>query len=76
LDAQNQQSNSSPVGNFVWMSRNSKVATVSSGLVTLVGRGEVEIVCQYPRQVNASFLGATPSGTEGVQSTLQLTVLA
>lgn len=63
---------------FTWKfsSRNSAVATVnSSGLVTAIGRGECEIVVRSFRQVNASFVGGTPSGTEGVDATIQVRVL-
>jgi hypothetical protein len=74
LDSQNGQANASPVGNFVWVSRNANVATVNSdGLVSMTGRGEVEISCRYPRQVNSAFDGA-PSAAEFVEATLQLTV--
>ena len=60
-----------------YVSRNVKVATVTSnGLVTAVGRGECEIVIRSFRQVNASFVGATPSGTESVDASLLVTVLA
>jgi hypothetical protein len=62
---------------FVWVSRNSMVATVnSSGLVTLVGRGQVTAECQYPRAANAPFVNATPSGSECAYATVDITVLA
>jgi hypothetical protein len=76
-----QQNPTSPVAPnafmFTYKSRNINVATVdSSGLVTAVGRGQCEIIVQSPRAVNASFVGATPSGTEGVQCSLLVTVVA
>jgi hypothetical protein len=62
---------------YSFTSRNSHVATVdANGLVTAVSRGEVEIVIQSTRSVNASFVGATPSGTEGVSCSLNVTVTA
>jgi hypothetical protein len=61
---------------FGYVSRNINVATVSStGLVTAVGRGEVEITIRGFRNVNESFLNATPSGTESVDATLDVVVL-
>jgi hypothetical protein len=63
---------------FAWtyISRNINVATVSStGVVTAVGRGECEILVISPRQVNSSFPGAMPSGTEGVQAEIQVKVV-
>lgn len=68
-----------PLGTFVWISRNSAVATVfSTGLVTLVGRGECDIECRYSRQANASFLNASPSPTESMAAyaTVALVVTA
>ena len=68
-----------PVGTFVWVSRNSKVATVNqSGLVTLVGRGQVEIQCRYSRAANLPYAGAAPSPTEStsVYALCDLTVTA
>jgi hypothetical protein len=65
------------VAPFVWVSRNDKVAIVSStGLVTLISQGEVDIECQYPRASNAPFTNATPSGTECNSATLLLKVTA
>jgi hypothetical protein len=62
---------------FVWVSRNTMIATVnSSGLVTLVGRGQVTVECQYPRAANLPFTNATPSGSECVYATVDLTVTA
>ena len=62
---------------FFYRSRNVHVATVNDdGLVTAVGRGECEIIVQSPRAVNANLPTASPSGTEGVQASLLVTVTA
>jgi len=64
---------------FTWAytSRNVNVATVdSTGLVTAVAQGECEIGVRSYRQVNASYSGATPSGTEGIDATIQVRVVA
>ena len=46
---------------YTYTSRNSKVATVdSNGLVTAVGRGEVEILIGSSRSVNLPFTNAAP----------------
>ncbi len=75
-DAQNNVT--SAIGTFRYKTRNRLVATVStSGLVTPISRGGVCILIGYPsHQVNASFDGAAPSGTEGIFAELQVTVLA
>jgi hypothetical protein len=53
------------VFNYVFSSRNVKIATVdANGLVTAVGRGECEILIGNTRQVAASFVGATPPAGE------------
>lgn len=60
---------------YVWVSRNSAIATVNqSGLVTFVRKGSVTIECQYPRAANLPFLNSTPSGTECCYATLELTI--
>lgn len=77
-DAQQNPTSAVAPNSFTWKfsSRNVNVAKVnSSGLVTAVGRGQSEIVVRSFRQVNASLSGATPSGTEGVDATIQITVL-
>ncbi len=75
-NAQNQNTDPA-VAPFVWVSRNEHIATVSNtGLVTLIGRGEVDIECQYPRASNAPFQNSTPSGTEFNSATLLLTITA
>ena len=77
-DAKQNSTTAVTPNSFTWAytSRNIHVATVnSSGLVTAVGRGECEISVRSFRQVNASFTNATPSGTEGVDATIQVTVL-
>lgn len=62
---------------FGYVSRNVHVATVNStGLVTAVGRGEVEITVRCFRNPNASYTNAAPSGTESVDATIQVTVVA
>jgi hypothetical protein len=64
---------------FAWgfVSRNTHIATVdSNGTISAVARGECEIVVRSFRQVNASFTGATPSGTESVDASLLVTVVA
>jgi hypothetical protein len=66
-----------PLGIFVWISRNSNVATVNaSGLVTLTGRGECDIECRYSRAANLPFTNASPSPAESmaVYATLALVV--
>lgn len=74
-NARNQ--NTDPATNpYVWVSRNDKVAVVSTGLVTLISQGEVDIECQYPRASNLPFTGSTPSGTECNSATLLLKVVA
>jgi hypothetical protein len=78
-DAQQDETEPVSPNSFTWsfVSRNVNVATVnSSGLVTAVGRGECEILISSTRAVNASFTGATPSGTEGVQASLNVRVVA
>ncbi len=78
-DAQQNSTSAVAPNSFLWsfVSRNINVATVnSSGLVTAVGRGQCEIAVRSFRQVNASFAGATPSGTESVDATIQVTVVA
>jgi hypothetical protein len=78
-DAQNNPTTAVSPNSFSWgfVSRNTHIATVdSSGLVTAVARGECEIVVRSFRQVNASFTGSTPSGTEGVDASLLVTVVA
>lgn len=60
---------------YTYRSRNINVATVnSSGLVTAVGRGQCEVLVINTRAANLPFANATPSGTEGVQASLQVTV--
>lgn len=62
---------------FSYRSRNSHVATVDAGgVVTAVNRGECEIIVQSPRAVNANLATASPSGTDGVQASLLVTVTA
>jgi len=81
-NALNQQTNAvlPNIFNFVYTSRNTTVCTVSqNGLVTAVGRGEVEILIGAVRQVNASFVGATPpAGQTGCEeyAFLNVTVIA
>ena len=78
-DAQQTPTSAVAPNSFSWtyLSRNINVCRVnSSGRVTAVGRGQCEILVSNPRQVNASFTTATPSGTEGVQASLLVTVLA
>jgi hypothetical protein len=60
---------------YTYRSRNINVATVnSSGLVTAVGRGQCEILVINTRAANLPFTNTMPSGTEGVQASLQVTV--
>lgn len=76
---QNETQPTSPLNVFTfwYTTRNANVATVGSdGIVTGVGRGQCEILVTSPRQINASFAGASPSGTEGVQASLLVTVVA
>jgi hypothetical protein len=65
---------------FVYTSRNVKVATISStGLITPVGRGEVEILIGSARAANLPFAGAAaPAGQTGceVYSSINVTVVA
>ncbi|MGA9156521.1 MAG: hypothetical protein WB249_07010 [Candidatus Sulfotelmatobacter sp.] len=62
---------------YTYRSRNINVATVnSSGLLTAVGRGQCEILVINTRAANLPFANSTPSGTEGVQASLQVTVTA
>jgi hypothetical protein len=78
-DAQQDETSAVSPNSFTWsfVSRNVNVATVnSSGLITAVGRGQCEVRVISSRAVNASFVGATPSGTEGTDATIQVTVLA
>lgn len=78
-DAQQNPTSAVAPNVFSWSfsSRNNSICTVnSSGLVTAVGRGECEITVRSFRQVNASFAGGTPSGTEGVDASVNVTVLA
>jgi hypothetical protein len=68
-----------PLGTFVWISRNTNVATVnSSGMVMLVGRGECDIECRYSRSANLPFANASPSPTESmsVYATVAIVVTA
>ena len=77
-DAQNNPTTAVLPNSFSWgfVSRNTHIATVdSSGLVTAVARGECEIQIRSFRQVNASFTGSTPSGTEGVDASLNVIVV-
>lgn len=60
---------------YTYRSRNINVATVnSSGLVTAVGRGQCEVLVINTRAANLPFVNTMPSGTEGVQASLQVTV--
>ena len=62
---------------YTYRSRNISIATVnSSGLVIAVGRGQCEILVINTRAAHLPFTNATPSGTEGVQASLQVTVTA
>jgi hypothetical protein len=61
---------------YTYRSRNINVATVnSSGLVTAVGRGQCEVLVINTRAANLPFVNTMPSGTEGVQASLQVTIL-
>lgn len=67
------------LGTYVWVSRNTMIATVSNtGLVSAIRRGEVEIECRYSRAANLPFPGSTPSQTESqaVYASLNLIVTA
>jgi hypothetical protein len=65
------------VFSYTYVSRQSSVCTVNAdGLVTATGRGQTEIEVWSTRSCNASFVGATPSGTEGVRASLIVTVVA
>ncbi|MGC2102054.1 MAG: Ig-like domain-containing protein [Candidatus Sulfotelmatobacter sp.] len=60
---------------YTYRSRNINVATVSpTGLVRAVSNGQCEILVMNTRAANLPFVNATPSGTEGVQASLQVTV--
>jgi hypothetical protein len=60
---------------YTYRSRNINVATVSpTGLVRAVSNGQCEILVINTRAANLPFVNATPSGTEGVQASLQVTV--
>ena len=60
---------------YTYRSRNINVATVSStGLVTAVSSGQCEILVINTRAANLPFVNTMPSGTEGVQASLQVTV--
>jgi hypothetical protein len=60
---------------YTYRSRNINVATVSpTGLVRAVFNGQCEILVINTRAANLPFVNATPSGTEGVQASLQVTV--
>jgi hypothetical protein len=60
---------------YTYRSRNINVATVSStGLVTAVSGGQCEILVINTRAANLPFVNTMPSGTEGVQASLQVTV--
>jgi hypothetical protein len=60
---------------YTYRSRNINVATVnSSGLVPAVGRGQCEVLVINTRAANLPFVNTMPSGTEGVQASLQVTV--
>jgi len=75
-DAQNGQQ-SAPSNPVQWKSSNEFVATVdSTGLVTLVGKGQCEIELRYSRGVVRQTATTTPSPTEAqaVYATLVLTV--
>ena len=61
---------------YTFQSRNVLVASVSaSGLITPVSKGGVCIMVGSSRAVNASFAGATPSGTEASYAEIQITVV-
>jgi Bacterial Ig-like domain (group 2) len=46
----------STVSFFIWVSRNSYIATVDgTGLVSLLNKGEVTVEAQYPRCANTPF---------------------
>jgi hypothetical protein len=60
---------------YTYRSRNINVATVSStGLATAVSSGQCEILVINTRAANLPFVNTMPSGTEGVQASLQVTV--
>jgi hypothetical protein len=62
---------------YRYISRQRFVATVdSNGIITPTGRGQCEVEIISSRDCNASFTGATPSGTEGVRASLLVTVVA
>jgi len=73
-DAQNAQTQNPEVP-VVWKSSNSHVCTVNStGLCSLISKGQCEIDVQYPRSVIRTTPTATPSGVEYTYATLVLQV--
>jgi hypothetical protein len=66
-----------PLDVFSWYSRQKYVCTVSStGLLTPTGRGETTVEARYSRSANKPFLNASPSGSEFVYATCDITVVA
>jgi hypothetical protein len=73
-DSTNAQSQS-PEQSVSWSSDNIMIATVnSSGLVTLLRKGQAVIKCTYSRAVVRATPTTTPSGTEGVYAECLVTI--